>query len=159
MSWTKQQFVEQAFEEIGLAAYVFDLSPEQLQSGLRKLDGMMAAWNARGIRVGYPIPSSPENSNLDDETNVQDSANEAIYLNLSVRIATGLGKTVLPETKANAKMAYDTLLSLAAMPMEQQLPATMPAGAGNKWRSIESPFMPKPVDPLLAGQDDEIEFN
>ena len=48
MGWTKRQFVAQAFEEIGLASYVFDLTPEQLQSALRRLDTMMAAWNALG---------------------------------------------------------------------------------------------------------------
>mgnify|MGYP003525752305 CR=1 FL=1 len=55
MGWTKRQFVTQAFEEIGLAAYVFDLTPEQLQSALRRLDSMMASWNAKGIRLGYQI--------------------------------------------------------------------------------------------------------
>lgn len=159
MGWTKRQFVTQAFEEIGLASYVFDLTPEQLQSALRRLDSMMASWNAKGIRLGYPIPSSPQNGDLDEETNVPDSANEAIYLNLATRIAPGFGKTVAVETKASAKMAYDTLLSRAAMPPEQQLPGTMPAGAGNKpWRA-DDPFLHQPVDPLLAGGDGPIEFN
>jgi hypothetical protein len=160
MGWTKRQFVTQAFEEVGLAAYVFDLTPEQLQSALRRLDSMMAAWNAKGIRLGYPIPTNPQNSDLDEETNVPDSANEAVYLNLGIRIAPGFGKTLAPETKASAKMSYDTLLSLAAMPPEQQLPGTMPSGAGNKpWRTYDNPFLNRPVDPLLAGEDGPIEFN
>lgn len=160
MGWTKRQFVTQAFEEVGLAAYVFDLTPEQLQSALRRLDSMMASWNAKGIRLGYPIPANPQNSDLDEETNVPDSANEAVYLNLGIRIAPGFGKTLAPETKASAKMSYDTLLSLAAMPPEQQLPGTMPSGAGNKpWRTYDNPFLNRPVDPLLAGEDGPIEFN
>ena len=32
MSWTKRQYIVDAFEEIGLASYVYDLQPEQLQS-------------------------------------------------------------------------------------------------------------------------------
>jgi hypothetical protein len=160
MGWTKGQFVTQAFDEIGLAAYVFDLGPEQLESALRRLDSMMATWNAKGIRLGYPIPSSPQNSNLDDETGVPDSANEAIYSNLAVRLAPSFGKTVSPDTKAAAKLGYDALLARATMPMEQQLPGTMPAGAGNKpWRNTDSPFLTPPTDPLLAGQDGPIEFN
>ena len=35
MGYSKRQFVAAAFEEIGLASYVFDLQPEQLQSALR----------------------------------------------------------------------------------------------------------------------------
>jgi hypothetical protein len=160
MGWTKRQFVTQAFEEIGLAAYVFDLTPEQLQSALNRLDSMMASWNAKGIRLGYPIPASPQDSDLDEATNVPDSANEAVYLNLGIRIAPGFGKAVAMETKASAKAAYDTLMSLAAMPPEQQMPGTMPSGAGNKpWRVYDDPFLRKPVDPLLAGNDGPIEFN
>jgi len=160
MGWTKRQFVVQAFEEIGLASYVFDLSPEQMESALRRLDSMMATWNSKGIRLGYPIPSSPQDSDLDAETSVPDSANEAIYLNLGIRLAPSFGKTVSADTKTTAKMAYDNLLSRAAMPMEQQLPGSMPAGAGNKpWCKNDGPFLTPPVDPLLAGQDGEIEFS
>ena len=157
MSWTKRQFVIQAFEEVGLAAYVFDLTPDQLQSALRRLDSMMATWNAVGIRLGYPIPSSPENSLLDTETEVPDSANEAIYQNLGIKIAGGFGKLVSPEIKVSAKSAYDTLLARAAFPPKMQLNMSIPRGAGHK--NISNPFMDKPVDPLLAGQDSVIEFN
>jgi len=160
MGWTKRQFVTQAFEEIGLAAYVFDLTPEQLESALRRLDTMLATWNAKGIRLGYPLPSSPQDSSLDEQTGVPDSANEAIYVNLAIRLAPSFGKTPSVDTKATAKATYDGLLSLAAMPMEQQMPAHMPAGAGNKpWRNTDNPFLTPPVDPLLAGQDGPIEFD
>lgn len=159
MSWTKRQFVEQAYEEIGYAGYVFDLEPEQLQSAMRRMDAMLATWNAKGIRIGYPLPSSPQNSDLDDETNVPDSANEAIYTNLALKIAPTVGKAVSQDTKVSAKAAYDTLLMLAAVPPEMQLPNTMPSGSGNKpWRWDDS-FLNDPVDPLLAGGDGVIEFN
>lgn len=160
MSWTKRQFVAQAFEEIGLASYVFDLTPEQLQSALRRLDAMMASWNAKGIRLGYPLPSVPTDSDLDERTNVPDSANEAIYTNLGVRLAPSFGKAVSPDAKAIAKTTYDVLLARAAMPIEQQMPGTMPSGAGNKsWRAHDNPFLSPPADPVLAGQDGPIDFN
>ena len=160
MGWTKRQFVTQAFEEIGLAAYVFDLQPQQLDSALRKLDAMMALWNGKGIRLGYPLPSSPQDSNLDEETLIPDSANEAIYTNLALRIAGGLGRQPQDVTKAAARAGYEVLLSRAAMPMEQQFPGTLPVGAGNKpWNNYDNPFVNPPVDPVLAGQDGPIEFN
>ena len=160
MGWTKGQFIIQAFDEIGLASYVFDLSPEQKQTALRRLDTMMAAWNALGIRLGYPLPSSPDDSDLDEETNVPDSANEAIYSNLAIKLAPSYGKQVMPDTKMTAKESYNTLLSRAAMPMEQQMPSTMPSGAGNKpWRVYDDPFVRRPVSPLLAGGDGEIQYN
>lgn len=158
MTWTKRQFVEQAFEEDGYATYAYDLEPEQLQAAMRRLDSMMATWNGRGIRLGYPMPSSPELGDLDTETGVPDRANEAIYLNLALRIAPIVGKIVSNETKAAAKMAYNVVLQQAAMPDEMQYPSTLPAGAGNKpWR-YDNPFLRRPTDPLDAGPDGSIEF-
>ena len=55
MAYTKRDIVNQAFGEIGMADYVFDLQPQQLDSALRQLDMMMATWNGKGIRIGYPI--------------------------------------------------------------------------------------------------------
>ncbi len=160
MGYSKRQFVTAALEEIGIASYSFDVSPEQLESALRRLDSMIAAWNALGIRLGYPLPSSPQDSDLDEQTNVPDSSNEAIYTNLAIKLAPSYGKQVMPDTKATAKESYNTLLSRAAMPMEQQMPSTMPSGSGNKpWRVYDNPFLRPPVDPLLAGQDGPIEFN
>lgn len=160
MGWTKKQFVVQAFEEIGYASYIYDAMPEQLQSVLRRLDSMMASWNARGIRVGYPLASSPDTTDIDQQTNVPDSANEAIYLNLAIRIAPSLGKSIQQETKQAAKDALDSLLIQTAHPLPMQFPSTTPSGAGNKpWRTNNRPFLNVPTDPLLAGQDDEINFN
>lgn len=159
MGYSKRQFVAAAFEEIGLASYAFDLQPQQFESALRRLDAMMASWNALGIRLGYPLPSSPQFSDLDAQSEVPDSANEAIITNLAIKLAPGYGKQVMPETKSTAKETYNTLLSRAAVPMEQQLPSTMPSGAGNKpWRVYDDPFLRPPVDPVLAGQDGPIQF-
>jgi hypothetical protein len=157
MSWTKRQLVVQAFEEVGLAAYVFDLTPDQLQSAMRRLDSMMSTWNAKGIRVGYPMPNSPQDGDLDDETNMPDSATEAVCLNLGLRIAPGFGKLVSPETKIAAKDAYNTLLGRATMPPEMQLNRTIPGGAG--YKNIDRPFMPNLIDPVTTGPDGELEFN
>jgi hypothetical protein len=159
MGYSKRQFISAAFEEIGMAEYVFDLQPEQLQSALNRLDAMLAEWNAKGLRLGYSLPSSPQDSDLDEPTFAPDSAWEAIITNLAIRIAPGYGKAVSPDTKVTAKAAYNTLLQRAAFPLEQQLPETMPTGQGNKpWR-WDNPFVPRPVDPVDAGPDGPIEWS
>jgi hypothetical protein len=159
MSYTKRQFVTAAFEEIGLASYVFDLQPQTLQTGVKRLDAMMAQWNARGIRLGYPIASNPDNADLDTDTGVPDSANEAIICNLAMALAPGFGKSMAADTKARAKTGLNTLQARAAVPPEMQFPGTLPAGAGNKPWSIYEPFLPRPVDPVLAGDDGPIDWN
>jgi hypothetical protein len=161
MGWTKRQFVEQAFEEIGLAAYVYDLTPEQLQSAVRRLDAMMAGWNSNGVRIGWPIPSTPDASDIDSDTKAPDVANEAIYLGLAVRLAPGFGKTIAPDVKVHSDFAYSNLLNRTSEPTpEKQFPNTMPRGAGTKpWRNYNrSQFAPTPTDPLQAGDDSPITF-
>lgn len=158
MSYSKRQFVNAAFEEIGLANYVFDMQPEQLQGAVRRLDAMMAEWNGKGIRLSYPMPGSPEDSDLEAETNVPDRAYEAIICSLAVRIAPGFGKTPMPDTKARAKSAYNTVLMPFAMPSEMQFPDTLPSGAGNKSWRYDQPFMLPPAQPIEAGPDGSLEF-
>ena len=160
MAYTKRQFVEAALTEIGLASYVFDIQPEQLEYARRRLDAMMADWNGKGIRLSYPIPASPEQGSLAEETNVPDSANEAVNLNLAVRLAPSYGKQIMPDTRLLAKTAYDTVLQRATAPIELQFPDTLPSGAGNKyWRDADDPFMPTPVDPVETGPEGILEFN
>jgi hypothetical protein len=159
MGWTKRQFVEAAFEEVGYASYAYDLQPEQLQSGLRRLEALMGTWNGRGVRIGYPLSSNPDNASLDEVTSVPDASNEAIYSNLALRVAPLVGKTASAETKTTARSAYLELLSRCTKPNEMQLPHTLPSGAGNKpWRT-DTPFLQVPDDQLDAGDDSTIDFN
>ena len=158
MSWTKRQFVEAALEEIGMASYVFDMTSQELQSSCRRLDAMMADWNSKGLRLSYPLPGSPEDTDLDTETAVPDMANEAIITNLAIRLSASYGKQLMPQTAGVARRAYANLLSRFACPPEQQLPSTMPSGAGNKpWR-WDDPFLEEPLDPVDVGPDSELEF-
>lgn len=160
MSWTKRQFITQAFEEIGLAAYVFDLTPEQLDSACRRMDAMVAGWNANGVRISYPLSTSPDSTNLDDDSNVPDFANEAIYLGLACRLGPSFGKVVSQETKMFADMAYSNMANQVAIPtMERQMPQEMPRGQGTKpWRNFNNPFVNAPKAEVNAGSDGAIEL-
>ncbi len=155
--YTKRQFIEAALEELGLASYAFDMQPQQMISAGRRLDAMAGEWNGKGIRLGYPI-SNPTTIDLNEQTNVPDSANEAIITNLAIRLAPSFGRQVMPGTMATAKQAYNTVLSRSALPPEQQLPS-MPAGAGQKpWR-IGNPFTPEPEDDIAVGPDGVLIYN
>jgi len=157
MSWTKGQIVAAAFEELGLAEYVFDLQPEEVQTGLRKLDAMMAQWNSKGIRIGYVQTADPADVDSATDSGIADSANEAVYTNLALRLAGGFGKTVPTTTAAMAKDGYDTLLAVAmSNPQQMQFPSTLPSGAGNKWTRRNFVI---PPDVLVApGPDGEMNF-
>ncbi len=151
--WTRRQLVEEAFSELGLGAG-FDLTPEEIAGTGRRMDSMVAAWAELGIRIGYVFGGGD-----DDDSGVAESAAEAVYLNLAVRRAPGMGKTLSVETKARADAAYSRLLRMAAMPPEQQTPASMPRGQGARpWRS-EAQYMPQPTDsPLAVDADGGLSF-
>jgi hypothetical protein len=155
MGYTKRDIINQAFDEIGLAGYVFDLQPQQIESALRRLDAMMATWNGKGVRLGYPLPTSVGDSDVDQAINVPDVAIEAMTLNLAVRIAPSYGKTVSPDTRSIASTAYKGLLSKSVAPVEMQLDnMSIPAGQGNKtWQFRNDAFLRQPSDQLTAGPD------
>lgn len=151
MSWTKRQIIEQAFEEIGLASYVFDLTADQLQSALRRLDLMVYSWYQKNIRISFPLPLSPNESDLDQQIGTLGSGSEALVLNLAVRLAPSYGKSLAPETKMNAKLLYDQLLVEAAAPLEQQYDKTLPLGAG--YKRTERVFVDPPNFNPIAVED------
>lgn len=154
MAWTKRQLITQAFDDVGLASYVFDLTADQLESCRRRLDSMMATWNAKGIKVAYPIPTDANGSDLDQDSHLPDFAVEAVCLNLAIRIAPSVGKAVSPDLKTSAKLAYDVLLNKAAMPREMQL-AGIPKGAG--FKSPEDVFFPDPdTSPIQLSDNDQL---
>lgn len=160
MTYTKLDIIQQAYSEIGLGSYVFDADQQELQYALRQLDGMMAQWNGKGIRLGYPLPSGYAKSSLADDTNVPDMALEAMYKGLAVRLSPALGKMPSPDTKVAARQGYMSLLARSAHPLEKPVDNRMvPAGAGNKdWRYNNDPYLAKTAKAIDAGPDDELEF-
>lgn len=157
MGYTKQQLIEEAFSEMGMAEYVFDLSPEGLQGALRRMDAMLASWYGLGVSLGYLLPVSPAESNLSDASGLPDWAVEAVVTNLAIKLAPSYGKQVNPATKANAKAAYDVVLKRCAMPGEMRRRA-MPAGAGHKTVWSNSVFLPETPESLDTGSGSSIVF-
>ena len=148
--WTKDQLISKAFSELALAGYVYDLSPEVREDALQTLDAMMAEWFGVGIALGYLLPATPDDSNIDDLSGIPDTANQAVYMNLAAALAAGRGKTLTARTLLTAKRGYDRLLGAAARAAARQVPMpnTMPLGAGNKpWRGGLR-FFPGPAETL-----------
>ena len=155
--WTKRELVNEAFAELALAGHQFDLEPEEMQTALRRMDAMVAAWEAKGIRIGYALPSGPSSSDLDDASGIPDAAVQAVFLGLAVQLAPGFGKTLPPETRKSARDAYDALLIAAAQPPEQQLTSNLPMGAGFKRR--ERIFFPIPdTSPVQTTQGGDLDI-
>ena len=161
MSWTKLQLIEEAFGELALAGYDFDLQPEEMDAGLRRLDTMMATWQSLGIQVGYSMATGQDDSDLDQPSGVAMLAVEAVYMQLACKLAASKGKALPTSSTRNAKQAYDSLvLNIAkSQVQEQQLAAGTPRGQGRKpWRTI-NPYVSTPdTSPLRSGGDGGLDF-
>lgn len=145
MSYTKRQFIQDAFANNGVTVYDMDIDGGEYQIALNKLDNMMSEWDADGIRVSYPLPRSPSESSLDTLTAVPQKANNAIVVNLANRIASIIRKPVTRDMKVEAKDAKRALIKSLVNIKEQQYLDTTPKGAGYKtWRGngsgLENPF-------------------
>lgn len=159
MSYTKRKLIEKAFSSIGLANYVFDLTAEQLDDARTSLDAMMALWESKGIRLGYSLPTNPDDSDLDDESGIPDQAAMPVFMNLGQILAAGIGKMVPREIKQTAHQGYLALLSKAQYPpTEMQMPSNMPSGAGNKPGRTTETFLTPPEDRLITGGDGPLTF-
>lgn len=157
MGWKKLQLIQQAYTEVGLPPFAFDLAPEQLESALQRMDAMVAEWQGRGVLLGYPLGAD---SSANQDSGVDLHLNAAVYSNLALRLAPTLGKTVSQETKSAASDGWDMLMLTAAQPPQQQFPDTLPRGAGSKpWRGAFNPFFPPPDrSPLSAPQSDVLDI-
>lgn len=153
MSYTKGQLVYAAFEEIGIASYEFDISPDQLSSAMRRLDSMMAEWASRGIMLSYPI-NKEEDITEDQDSNIPDWAWEAVITNLAIRLAPSYGKTPSPDTKNTARKAYSSMVGIFARPQEMQL-NSMPKGAG--YKATDTRFTDTPESKVLEPIDEEFD--
>jgi|GEM_PF-6567499 hypothetical protein len=128
---TKREVILAAYEELGLAEYNFDISPEEMASARKRLDRMMAEWEAK-VTTGYMIPLDPDDSDENDECGVPDAIINAMAMNLAVRMGPSLGKVLSLETRVGAKNAYDGMLGFLAVIPSIKYPSTLPVGAGNK---------------------------
>lgn len=156
MSWTKKELILSAFDELALGSYEFDLDEGQFKSALGKLDAMMATWNGKGIRLGYPLYSNKDDSILDEASNVPDWSYEAIYQNLAIRIAPSFGKVVSPDLKQNAKDGYDAIMTRTTRPPEMQITG-LPKGQGHKSsRYTSSITLSEPDTVLTDGSGDTL---
>lgn len=153
-TWTKGEIVNDAFAEIGLVNYVFDLDDEQLILALRKLDNIMAMLRENGISLGFPVSLSPSESALTQESGVPNYAYNAIIKKLAIGLAPTVGKTVSPDLKKEADEAYTILTITANTPRAMQMPRRTPAGAGNSHIGSDRIFLTPPEDTIQIGEFD-----
>ena len=152
MGWTKRQLVEMAYEELGVSAAMdYGLTPEQVATGVNRLDAMMATLYQNGYRLGYALPSGYGASDPDQDSGIPNGANEAVYVSLAVRLAPTIGKMLSPQTIAAHRQAKNALALYSDLPTVKRDPDASPAGQGNgRTGWPDDPFLDPNYDDALS---------
>jgi len=137
VSYTKSELVTASLGELGMADYEFDITPEEITSGVRRMDSMLSQWSLRGVRVPYNFVGGPG-----DDSGLPIAFHEAVTLNLAIRLAPSYGKQPSMSVMTVAKQAFDSILSRSALPPEIQF-SSMPLGSGYKgtYRQFTHPIV------------------
>lgn len=146
---TKQEIIEAAFSELGLAGYASDMQPEETQDAMKKLDRLMAMWAGMGIRIGY----SGSGGDVSDQMQTPAWADDAIALALAIRVAPSFGKTPSMETKIAARVALTVVQSKCAQPGQKPIIGYSGAGYGGMYSQLRPP-----VADIQLGNDSTLDF-
>lgn len=144
---TKGTLMIMAFEEIGLAPYEFNFSPEEQVSALRRLDALMIELETQGMALHYNYPAALGASLPTDASGIDDKAVNAVIQQLALRLAPAIGKTLSAESRASYVQSLAALRVMYAVIPERTLQRGTPIGAGNKPYSTWWPFGPRNIGP------------
>jgi len=134
---TKRAVIEMAYEELALAGYAFDQTPDELFTALRRLDALMAMWEGPGVGIdlGYNAPAIIGGGDLDEASGIPDWALQPVVISLALRIMPTIGKTMSAETRAALAAGMQALRNGGTRIPERALPVNTAWGSGNRrWR-------------------------
>lgn len=118
------ELISDALEEILVNQDESPEEPSDVQSAIRAMNRMIAAWN---YPLGYTVVD-----NVDDEVTVIAAAEEAIVKNLAIRLAPQFDAIVTLDLKNAAKGALASLRRIVIVVGEASYPSRLPVGSGNQ---------------------------
>jgi len=130
---TKRQLIEQMFVECGVNGWEYDITPEEKDKALTRLDAMMAELQGRGISLGYNFPSAIGEGDLDDDLGVADQAFYGLATLGAERLAPTMGKTQSLASRMALTAAMKAVRSAAVVLVPDQVVGNLRTGSGNRW--------------------------
>jgi hypothetical protein len=131
----KRYVIDRAFTHIGLSGYVFDQDADERQEALFQLDSLMAEWLSVNVDLGYVVPASPEDSDLDADSGLTMAAVNAVARCLALNLCPAYGKLPSVQLQSSAATSKNALWSSVLTIQASRYPTTQPIGRGNK-RSV-----------------------
>lgn len=140
---TAGDLVKDALQELLVQAVESPIEPDEMQTGIRYLNRMMAEFKANGVDIGYtPV------TNQSDDVDVDAGAYAPITVNLAVRLASQYDKAVPAPLASLAQSGVNTLIKLSTdytTDWQANYPDTLPVGSGNRGGALYvDPFFQQP---------------
>ena len=127
---TKIDVVLAAYEELRISGLTSKASPEEITTGVRRLDNMMLGWKNKNLCPSYIRSISYSDIDPNQDSGLNDIDMFAVVANLAKNLCAIFGKMCHPQTITDAKEGYDNLFS-AVVPERESNPY-MPLGTGRK---------------------------
>jgi hypothetical protein len=122
----KRVLIEMAAQELRLASYEFNFTPEEYVAALRYLDGIALGFEG----CGYNSPATFGGGEVDDPSGLNDAEVPAFALLLAEACAPMVGKTLGVTATRRITQARIKLAAKYAVLPTVQLPGGYPVGAG-----------------------------
>ena len=124
---TKLDIAEGAFQTAALSGLVMKPEPEDYARALSELERMVRSWEPQ-LKIGYSL--SPSTINVDGTVDamIADTAEEAVVMNLAMRILRNYAKEATPQLRADALAAKKRLYPMKPVTRKQN--PLQPRGAG-----------------------------
>lgn len=133
----KSDLVEGAYELCGLNGFEYERTPEEMSTGLRFLNDMMAEWLADGIDLGFDFPTYG-NGLLEAPSGIPDSAVAVVKGMLAQRLCPGLGATLGEDARAALSLSYYNLRARMAATPPSMIPASRMPSLGVRHNRIRT---------------------
>lgn len=124
----KIDIVLAAYEELRISGLTSKATPEEITTGVKRLDSMILGWKNKNLCVNYIPSESYNNIDPNQDSGLNDSDMFAVVANLAKNLCAIFGKACHPQTKADAKNGYDELFSVV-LPERENDPY-LPLGSG-----------------------------
>lgn len=124
----KVELINAAFSRCRISGLTAIPEPSDLALALRRLENMVAAWEANNICTGYNFEDEPD---LNSVHNVERKHWDAFETSLAMRILADFGKSPHPTLVKDARGAHAILLSSTSVTDQVPYPSRHPVGSGN----------------------------
>ena len=141
-STTKRQLVEQMFNECAINGWEYDITADEKDVALTRLDMLMWELRGRDIDVGYNFPQGVGQGDLDDVLGCPDMAFYGLAVLGAERLCPTMGKTQSKESRVALNSAMKAVrASCASLAPTARLASGTPIGSGNKPWASQYPYV------------------